>query len=357
MLNIDTPESSAATQGHAGFRYGLAFLTIAVLFLALISYQIYTSYEVAKASATAHVKNLAQLLKVEFEHSFIDAREVVASMAAEIDTEAMRPASVERYRPKITRWLKSHALTLPTTSVLRYFDANGDRLYTSQDDEADFNIADRRYFQQLKADPSLSLIFSEVTAGRLFGRPSIFVAKPVRDGDGKFLGIALSAIELLAVWEQFSAMELGDSGTVALRRLDTGLAVVRYPKSLETDNNAASGFVMREALLKDGKPGVTEVASPVDAIRRLYAYRRIGELPFYVVVGLSDRDYLAGWRLNAAISLMASLLFLATLAFVFIRQARADANREATLALIQSSRDSLHEAQKIAKLGRYEYHL
>ncbi len=358
MLTIDTAKYPISRHRgrRVGIRHGLAFLAIAVLFLALISYQIYTSYAVAKASATAHVKNLAQLLEAEFKHSFIDAREVVASMAAEIDTEAMRPATVDRYRPGVTRWLKSHALTLPATAALRYFDANGDRLYTSQDGEADVNIADRRYFQQLKTDPSLSLLFSEVTAGRLLGRPSIFVAKPIRDGDGEFLGIALSAIELLAVREQFSAMELGDSGTVALRRLDTGAVVVRYPKSLETDNSPESGFVMREALLKDGKPGVAEIVSPVDAVRRLYAYRRIGELPFYVVVGLSDGDYLAGWRLNAAISLMASLLFLTTLAFVFIRLARAEANREETLALIKRSRDSLHEAQELARVGRYEYH-
>ena len=356
MLNIDTAESSTGAQGRAGIRYGLAFLAIAVLFLSLIAYQISTSHKLAKANATAHVRNLAQLLEVELKHSFIDAREVVVSMAAEIDREAMRPVNVERYRPGVTRWLKSHALTLPTTAALRYFDAEGDRLYTSQDDVADLNIADQRFFQQLKADPSLSLLFSEVTTGRLYGRSSIFVAKSVRDGDGKFLGIALSAIELLALREQFSAMELGPSGTVALRRLDTGAPVVRFPESLAADNNPAPGFAMREALLRDGKPGVAEILSPVDAVRRLYAYRRIGELPFYIVVGLSDRDYLSGWRLNSAISLMASLLFLATIAFVFIKLARAEANREATLALIQSSRDSLHEAQEIARLGRYEFH-
>lgn len=333
-MNVDLTRPGQARTRRYWTRYGLGFLLLAFAFLALIAYQIYNARAVATANATVNVKNLTLVLESTLEQALTEAQDEVITVATEIEVEAMRPANASRYRPQVTRWLKSHAAHAPTGLALRVFDANGDSLYSSKDNEPAFNIADRNYFQQLKADPSIQILFSDVFAGRVTRQPAVFVVKAVRDGSGAFLGIVLNGVELSNLHHYFGAIELGTEGTVAMRRLDNGAFVVRYPGGAETANQPAMDLPIRAALLKDGRPGAMEVLSPVDRVRRIYGYRRLGDLPFFVTVGTSANDYLSGWRQTVSISLLASLLFLASLAAVFLRLARAEARREQAMALL-----------------------
>ena len=326
--------------GRHWIRHGLSFLFIALAFLALIAYQVYNAHAVATANARVNVKNLTMTLESKLEQALQEAQWEVIKVAADIDMEAMQAANANRYRPQINRWLKSLASPAPDSLAVRVFDANGDSLYSSNDNEPAFNIADRNYFRQLQADPSIHVLFSDVFIGRVTRQPAIFAANAVRDRNGAFLGIALNGVELSSLHKYFSAIEIGTEGIVAVRRLDNGAYVLRYPGAVEITNEPAMDLPIRAALLKDGRPGSVELVSPVDGVRRIYGYRMIGGLPFFVVVGTSGNDYLAGWRQTAFMSLLTSLLFLASLAAVFLRLARTEARRVQTLALLQTSEQS-----------------
>ena len=107
-------------------KFGLTFLVIAVLFLALITNQVYVSLLAAQESATTDAKNLALILESKLSTDFEAAHSAVSAMALEIGPNAMRQETASRYRPQITQRLKSRIRNIRSASALRYFDANGD---------------------------------------------------------------------------------------------------------------------------------------------------------------------------------------------------------------------------------------
>ena len=326
----EDPFSSQSRFQRKRTRHGLNFIAIAAAFLALVGYQIYQSHGKETRGAISKARNLTLVLESKLNTDFSSAERVLSAMAAQIDPDAMRAEKQSRHTPQVKRWLKSNLPYISSASGLRYFGANGDLLYTSRDGEALFNVADRPYFRQLKEPAANQTVFSDVFFGRSTGRAAIFMGKAVRAADGVFLGIALAAIDLSAIHEQFRSIDLGKQGSVALRRLDSGASVVRLPGPVEVDNKPAPELGTRQAVLRADPAGyIDPIVSPVDQIRRIYGYRKVGDFPLFVTLGISDNDYLADWRKDSALMLVGALVFLALLAWVFRRLAIADSLREA----------------------------
>lgn len=312
---------------HYVRKYGLTYLAVAVLFLALIVSQMYASHLVAQEFATTNAKNLVLVLESKLSTDFEAAHSAVSAMALEVGPEAMRQETARGYRPQITQRLKSRVRNIQSASALRYFDASGDLLYSSLDSDPPFSIPDRAFFQQVRNDPAHSIIFSEVIVGRSNNRASVVVVKAIRDKDGFFLGVATTAIDLSSLHDDFSNIELGKEGAVVLRRLENGAVVVRFPGPVDVDNAPYPNIPIRQAILQDGPTGAIGFMSPVDGIRRIYGYRTVGSFPFFVTVGISESAYLGEWRRNSVTTLLASVLFLAILAAVFTQLARAESQR------------------------------
>jgi len=324
-------------------QYALAFLIITVCFLLLAGYQIYTSKLTAQAAATTHAKNLVLVLESKLSADFAAAESTVAAMVSEFPPEAMRPEMASRYRARVSDWLKANVRRTSAASALRYFDANGDRLYSSLDDEFAFNIADAPFFQRFKDDPASASAFSDVTIGRYSGRASMYVGKPVRDNKGGFLGVALSVIDLNSLYQHFRSIDLGSAGAVGLRRLDNGALVVRFPGPAAIDNGPAEDLPIRQAILKGAAVGTEEITSPVDGNRRIYGYRTVGSFPFFVVVGIAEGDYLGEWRRNSISWLIGGLLFVALLAAVFLRLGVAESRRANSEVELRESEQRLRK--------------
>jgi PAS domain S-box-containing protein len=324
-------------------KFRFAFLAISVLFLSLIASQIYTSYLAAQKHATTNARNLALILESKLATDFEAAHGTVSAMASEISLDALRRDVAEIYPSQITQRLKSRVRNIQSASALRYFDADGNLLYSSVDRDPSFNVADRTFFQQSRDDPIHPVIFSEVIVGRSNNRASVVVAKAICDKGGAFLGIATTAIDLNALRDDFSHIELGVEGTVVLRRLENGASVVNFPGPVGVNNAPDPDIPLRRAILQDGPKGAIEFVSPVDGIRRIYGYRTVGNFPFFVAVGISKSAYLAEWRRNLVTTLLASTLFLAVLAAVLTRLARAESQRDRTALAHRSNEKRMGE--------------
>ena len=324
--------AQAAGQGTANDQtwYGWSFLAIAAFFFALIAYELHTSRLADVEVTRAEVMNLSLLLQTRLSAEFAAAERTVAAMAAEIEPGAMRAQTSVRHRAQVSRWLKSGMRDNLSAAGLRYFDAGGDLLYSSIEGEADFSIADRSYFQQLKRDPQSATLFTEVSTGRSTGREGIFAVRPVRAQDGAFLGMALVAIDLSSLQRHFASIVLGAGGTVALRRRDSGAVVARFPAMVQVGNQPAPGVPVLLAHLQDAAAGSFDSTSPVDGIRRLYGYRTLGALPFVIAVGQAEDHYLTEWRRQSAALLSGSLAFLAVVGAIFLRLSRVESRRRAS---------------------------
>ncbi|MET0858907.1 MAG: PAS domain S-box protein [Telluria sp.] len=317
---------------HYFNKFGLAFLAISALFLSLSAGQIYASYFNARNHATTNASNLALILESKLATDFEAAHGAISAMAAEISPHRMRQPLTSTDPQHVTEALKARVRTIRSVSGLRYFDAGGNLLYSSVDSEPSLNVADRAFFRQARddKDPAHPVIFSEVVLGRYNNRASVIVAKAIVDEDETFLGVATTSIDLYLLHEHFGHIDLGADGTVVLRRLESGALVVNYPGAVGVNNVPYPDIPLRRAILQDGPKGAIEFDSPIDGVRRIYGYRKVGSFPFFVAVGIAERAYLAEWRRNLVTTLLASTLFLAMLAAVFARLARAESQRDRT---------------------------
>ncbi|MGB0129259.1 MAG: cache domain-containing protein, partial [Rhodocyclaceae bacterium] len=326
-MKTDNAGAKPALRGLRVGQYGSLFLSIAVLFLALMGYQILASKGAAKGSALTDAGNLALVLESKLETEFDAADRAVSAMVREIDADAMHQDAVGRWELQIARWLQSRVTGVPSVSALRYFDAGGNRLYSSVEGEAAFNIADRPFFQKLRNEPTTATVFSDVAVGRSSGRVAMWAAKAILGADLRFLGVAVAAIDVSVLHKQFGQINLGKDGVVALRRIENGALVVRFPGPVAVDNQPAPELPVRHAIMKQGPNGTIDITSPVDGIQRIYGYRRIGSFPFFVAVAIADNDFLAEWRRNSLQLALAAVAFLAILAGVFARLSIAESRR------------------------------
>lgn len=347
-MTVETNEPSSRNRRAA---LGLLFGSIAALFVGLVAYQIYVTHQAAVAAAVTDVNNLALVLESKLTDEFAAAQRTVSAMASSIEPDAMHPELAERYSSAVTHRLRDSVQYIPSAAALRYFDANGDRLYASVDGDPPLKIADRPHFQLTKASPIGTTVFSEVTLGRTSGRVSIYLDQAVRNSDGSFLGIASVAFDLDSLHRHFQSIDVGKGGVVALRRLDNGASIVRFPGTIEVDNKPTPDLPVRYAILRDGPVGVMHIESRIDGAQRIYGYRKIDAFPLFIAVGIADSDYLADWRKDSVMLLVSSSLFLAVLAAVFFRLAVVDSRRSRSESLLSESEQRFRSLFEQAAVG------
>ena len=293
---------------------GLIFLSIAVFFILLVSYQLYATLVVEQAVVKTNALNLAIVLESKINTDFESADRVVSDIALDIDSAAMHKKLVNSYALKITLWLKSRVKSITAASALSLFDTDGNLLYSSMEGASAFNISDRKYFRELKANNrSRQTIVSDIVETHPTGSPAMIVAKAVFDRKGHFIGVAATAIDLSYLSEQFGKIELGSKGVITLHRLNDGALIERYPGSSEVSNKSEPEVPVLKAIIEGESGGTIEGTSPVDGVRRIYGYKTIGKFPFFIEIGIADSDYLAEWRANSAIMLFGALLFIQAL--------------------------------------------
>ncbi len=338
-------EPAVTHRGDPVFKFAAIFAALATLMLVLVGYGQYLSFQAAQESAKATTKNMSLLFESRINSQLEIVDHTLREITGGLSADAMLAANAKGYRDEIQHHLKMHVAAIGTGAALRIFDAHGDCLYTSVDGEniADpaFNIADRAHFLKAGTAPAGVSFFSEVLLSRFTQRASILVVNPLRDKNGGFLGVGIAMIDLSALQAELADLDLGAGGVVALRRIDNGALVVRYPGRIEVDNKPAPDIPVRQAIMKGDKAGAIQIVSPVDGIKRIYGYRTVGRFPFFVAMAIADDDYLANWRHDAAILAAASLAFLVLAGILFrrlaaaesklIRNAASDQRREAQL--------------------------
>jgi hypothetical protein len=186
------------------------------------------------------------------------------------------------------------------------------------------SLADREHFRRLRDDPGAGLVISKPLLGRLTGTWVIVAARRLEGPGHRFAGMALAVISLDQFQRAFSALDVGPHGSVALRDLDLGL-IARYPEAGSAGTAVGQKVVSRESqdfATSGRRVGVYRTRTPFDQVRRTFAIRRVEGLPFFLLVGVADRDYLAGWRWEVTQeSLEVALIWGLTLVgFVLIRR-------------------------------------
>lgn len=215
-------------------------------------------------------------------------------------------------RDRLEQELKRTQTLFPEASSFRVADARGNYLYDASGQLAPVNIADRDYFRRLRDDPGAGLVFSEPITSRITGSWVIVLARRLEDRAGQFIGIVLAAVNSDYFEHFYATLDVGQDGVVALWNKDRQL-IARWPRRADWVGRRLTRAEFAGAVeIGRGSGGFVGVAQ-LDGVRRIHAYRVAEELPFVVVVGLSEADALAGWYRRGAIYASLGLLLLAVM--------------------------------------------
>ncbi len=163
------------------------------------------------------------------------------------------------------------------------------------------SISDRAYFIEAQRNARAGLMISEPVVGRISGQWVVVLARRVDHLDGVFAGVVYAVIPVEHLTQSMTLINLGPHGTVTLRGGDLGF-YAKYPFIEALGNvvgrrDISSTF---QALFQQGQTsGVYTARGGLDGVERIYSFKKVGNHPLYIHLGLAVEDYLAKWRSEA----------------------------------------------------------
>jgi hypothetical protein len=289
-----------------------------VILTALLTYQLWLSYDNQVRAAEVSTRNLASIFETRLDMTLHRTDADLVAFAKDIPVAALEQKNVPIYAREINAKLDSRLFSIEEMAGYRVHDANGDTLYSSDSAHTQrVNIADRAYFKALRENPDLGLVFSDVVTGRSTGKQILVIVRALRDEQGRFAGIVHGMLELEYYRKQFRLLDLGEDGFVALRRSDNHALVVQIPgvasavnQRLGSDHPFVKGIKSGEKALNLHYP------DGLDGRSRIAGIQVLPDFPFYFVVGFGRSDVLAGWRSQVVVVALSTLLLFALVGVV-----------------------------------------
>lgn len=288
---------AAAVQTHPGQSFR-TLVTAVLLGLGLVTafvfYSLEKSYERHQAAAEENLENLTLSLE-HFLHAHFQAVNLAQQSAAEefqrLDEQSPFPADA------FTAYLSSLHQRLPNVAAIRAADEAGAvRFGVGVDPGRTISVAERQFFRETAADKRL--VFGLPLKSRVSGEWVFPLSYPLFHKDGSFGGAVYINTDKARIADLFASMKVGPHGVVTLfdqqRRV-----LIRYPDRAELQDEKVVILSAPETIgaLRAGSAQATfQSVSTVDGQLRTHSFRKIGNYPVYILVGLARVDYLAPWR-------------------------------------------------------------
>lgn len=251
--------------------------------------------QVERAEMATH--NLAQVL----EQSLLATARQIDLVLLTVKDEVERKGLPEG-RKQVADHIQEQFARVRILDALRTVNAEGlIEQGTALPDGQPITIGDRDYFQYLKSHPEAGLYISGPLMGRINGRWLVVFARRLNRPDGGFGGAVYGQITLEELSRNLSQVDVGEHGSISLRGGDLSL-LARYPavgglNGLMGDRTATGEYL--KAVQSQRTVTHFTAVSTLDGTIRTYTLRRMTDPDFFILVGFSQRDYLATWRREA----------------------------------------------------------
>jgi diguanylate cyclase (GGDEF)-like protein len=273
-----------------------------------------------RLDAMAQARNTAQNLVLSLQKETERNLDIYQLVMGDVVT-SMETPSVLQLPPEVRRLVAfSAANSVGELGVIFAADAAGNAVLDSRSvPPPKFNVSDRDYFLVQQQQNGVGLYLSKPFVPRVgnAGQPSIALSLRLNDANGQFAGIVAGTLRLNYFHQLFEGSILGDHGTLTLLRTD-GTVLMRRPFHSDNIGSTLAGGHSFPPLVQADHGTYVDVAV-LDHIERLYSFRRIGNYPLVVVVGLATEDIYAGWRKRAfAIGMVTAILNVLTIMLVLM---------------------------------------
>ncbi len=364
--------TTVGTDRWTSIRHGAPQLAwygaLALLVLALLAFFLAVTYQQTVRSAETASRNEAHILALRLDTALRRISASSARLAKKLAEPAAAVAALPGTPGDIEDELNALASEFPEIGAFRVFDAAGNLVYTGEPTSGApreaINVADRLFFRDAQVRRSPLLAFSEVIPSRPVGLPTVVAYRPILGMSGDFLGVVAARLDVPYLARQFAEIDVGQDGMVSMRRADDSRLVVRWPETPGLVNHEARATPPFRAVQAGHIEGVARYRGAADDIARFYAFHRVGEFPFYVLVGRSVATHLRGWWTTAVLTSVAAGLGLFLVGVLVHRNRLAEGRRAASdaryRAMVESQSDVvcrwLPDTTVTYANARYEQH-
>ena len=189
--------------------------------------------------------------------------------------------------PRLNAYLINLHSRFPEVNNLRI--VNSDGVVTHGTDAArdsTFIVSDEYYFRYLRDTPDAGTVVSQPIFGRISHKWLILLSRRLNNPDGTFAGVVFGTVHLERFIELFSALDIGEKGTINLRGANMGI-VARYPMPPDIKSDIEQNKISSQLqdLQRSKKYMGTYMATvPYDDVERTISYRRISNWPLSEIV-------------------------------------------------------------------------
>ncbi|MBS1170854.1 MAG: domain S-box/diguanylate cyclase protein [Burkholderiaceae bacterium] len=293
------------------FRWRLIIATALLNLLAygLVAWTLHQSRQHYHERAEMASQNIAKLL----EQNIADTIEKIEmNLHAVVDEVARQRAAGRVDNAALTAFLKRLHSRSSGMSSMRLVNAAGIITHgTGKTLVTEADVTDRTYFQFLRNHADAGTYVSGPVQGRTSGEWILIFSRRIANSDGSFDGVVNGTIELSQLKWLFSAVNVGERGSISLRNEALGV-IARYPEIAVGANPSSLRSQLPELVqfAREGRHSGTFIAtSSIDGVERVISVRKIGSFPLYLVVGLAPKDYFVRWWHSVAYSVVALVLF------------------------------------------------
>ena len=223
----------------------------------------------------------------------------------------------------LDHFFQDHRFSLPELNSLVFFDMTGKARYRSDARKPEHQAYGKNtYADFLKSSPSNGRYFVKSFAEYPGGEWLVGIARRIKKSEGGVEGILLGSIKLNHFASALSDIKMGNNAVLALVAEGDAI-VIRKQKIFRIEQKTATAQryanpALEEFVKARHQEGIFRIKGATDGLNRMTAVRRIGDYPFYVFVGLAEKDYLSEWRHNAMIVIFVLLAFLVSTVLMMV---------------------------------------
>ncbi|MFZ2268801.1 MAG: EAL domain-containing protein [Azonexus sp.] len=210
--------------------------------------------------------------------------------------------------------LARYLALIKESQSLRIVDRQGRFIHDASGEIPGTNVGDRPYFLRNKNDSSGRLVISAPLFARITSNWVITLSRRINDRHGEFAGLVQAAVRAEYFEAFYAGLNLGENHSITL--IDDQLRLIaRYPAAPDKLGKPIESPTLYGLINGGtGQGGLYTAESGVDGVERLYALRKVGDYPLYVLVGHSTKDYLANWHQQVKWGAVSSLILSLVLA-------------------------------------------